>query len=96
MIQPGVDFDGLTASGHAHLVEINTATGNRQYHQVGNDVNCVVEILGGRQSAAAKLGVEEIEIEHWIDDHYVPRRYAEEIQELTGWSVWSIQVSPVG
>ena len=96
MIRPCVDFDGLIASGHDHLVEINPVTGNRQYHQVGNDVICVVEIMGGKQSVAAKLGVEEIEIEHWIDDHYVPRRYAEEIQELTGWSVWSIQVSPVG
>jgi len=96
MSRPGVDFDGLIASGQGHLVEINPITGNRQYHQVGNDVICVVEILGGKQSVAAKLGVEEIEIEHWIDDHYVPTRYAEEIHELTGWSVWSIQVPPVG
>ena len=96
MTRPGVDFDGLIASGQGHLVEINPITGNRQYHQVGNDVICVVEILGGKQSVAAKLGVEEIEIEHWIDDHYVPTRYAEEIHELTGWSVWSIQVPPVG
>ena len=96
MIRPGVDFTGLIASGHGHLVEINPTTGNRQYHQAGNDVICVVEILGGKQSVAAKLGVEEIEIEHWIDDHYVPIRYAEEIQKLTGWSVWSIQVPPVG
>lgn len=61
----------------------------------GNDFFCVVEIMGGKQSVAAKLGVEEIEIEHLIDDHYVPTRYAEKIQELTGWSVWSIQ-APVG
>jgi len=52
--------------------------------------------MGGKQSVATKLGVEEIEIEHWIDDHYVPTRYAEKIHELTGWSVWSIQVPPVG
>lgn len=87
---PGVDFDWLIANGHGHLVEINPVTGNRQYHQAGNDVVCVVEILGGKQSAAIKLGVEEIEIEHWIDDYYVPTRYAEKIHELTGWSVWSI------
>ena len=95
-MRPGVDFAGLIASGHGHLIEINPVTGNRQYHQVGNDVFCVVGIMGGKQSVATKLGVEEIEIEHWIDDHYVPTRYAEKIHELTGWSVWSIQVSPVG
>jgi hypothetical protein len=95
-MSPGVNFDRLVASGHAHLVKINPVTGNRQYHQAGNDVVCVVEILGGKQSVAAKLGVEEIEIEHWIDDHYVPTRYAETIHELTGWSVWSIQASPAG
>jgi len=96
MSRPSVDFDGFIANGHVHLVEINPITGNRQYHQVGNDVVCVVEILGGKQSVAAKLSVEEIEIEHWIDDHYVPTRYAEEIHDLTGWSIWSMQVSPVG
>jgi len=95
-MMPGVDFDWLIASGHAHLIEINPVTGNRQYHQAGNDVVCVVDILGGKQLVAARLGVEEIEIEHWIDDHYVPTRYADKIHKLTGWSVWSIQVSPVG
>lgn len=95
MSRPGVDFAGLIASGHDHLFEINPVTGNRQYHQAGNDVVCVVEILGGKQSVAAKLGVKEIEIEHWIDDHYVPTRYAEMNQELTGWGVWLIQELPV-
>ncbi len=95
-MRPGVDFDRLIASGHGYLVEINPVTGNRQYYQAGNDVICVVDVMGGKQSVAAKLGVEEIEIEHWVDDHYVPTRYAERIHELTGWSVWSIQVSPVG
>lgn len=89
-MKPGVDFDRLIASGHGHLIEINPVTGNRQYHQAGNDVVCVVDILGGKQSVATKLGVEQIEIEHWIDDHYVPTRYAEMIHDLTGWSVWSI------
>ncbi|MGB8078728.1 MAG: hypothetical protein WCE58_02600 [Gallionella sp.] len=96
MTRPGVDFDWLIVSGQGHLVEINPVTGNRQYHWVGNDVFCVVEIMGGKESVAAKLGVEEIEIEHWIDDHYVPTRYAEMIHKLTGWSVWSIQVPAVG
>jgi hypothetical protein len=95
-MSPGVDFDWLIANGHGHLIEINPVTGNRQYHQVGNDVVCVVEIMGGKQSVAIKLGVEEIEIEHWIDDHYVPTRYAEQIEKITGWSIWSIQVPPCG
>ena len=96
MKTPGVDFDRLVASGHDHLIQINPVTGNRQYHLHSNDVACVIDIMGGKQSAAAKLGVEEIEIEHWIDDHYVPTRYAEEIEKITGWSVWSIQVPPAG
>ena len=95
-MKPGVDFEGLIAIGHGHLIEINPVTGNRQYHQAGNDVVCVVELLGGKQSTATRLGVEEIEIEHWIDDHYVPTPYAEKIHKLTGWSVWSIQLPPVG
>lgn len=95
-MKPGVDFEGLIAIGHGNLIDINPITGNRQYHQAGNDVVCVVELLGGKPSAATKLGVEEGEIEHWVDDHYVPTPYAEQIHKLTGWSVWSIQVSPAG
>ena len=66
------------------------------YHTAGNDVIAVMELLGGKPAAAFKLGIEEIAIEHWIDDHYVPTRYAKKIHQLTGWSVWSIQVSPAG
>ena len=95
-MRPGLNFDRLKAVGLGHLIDINPVTGNRQYHQAGNDVVCVVDIIGGKQSAATRLGVKEIEIEHWIDDHYVPTRYAEQIHKLTGWSVWSIQVSPAG
>jgi hypothetical protein len=95
-MSPGMNFEGLIASGHGHLIDINPITGNRQYHQAGNDVVCVVDIIGGKQSAATRLGVELIEIEHWIDDHYVPTRYAEKIHKLTGWSVLSIQVPPAG
>lgn len=96
MTRPGVDFEWLIASGHSHLIEINPVTGNRQYHWIGNDVFCVIEHMGGKQSVAAKLGVEEIEIEHWIDDHYVPTRYALKIEKITGWGVWSIQEAPCG
>lgn len=92
----GVDFDGLIARGHGHLIQINPVTGNRQYHLHSNDVAHVIDIMGGKKSAASVLGVEEIEIEHWVDDHYVPTRYAAKIHKLTGWSVWSIQVSPAG
>jgi len=95
-MRPGVDFEGLIARGHGHLIEINPVTGNRQYHLHSNDVAHVIDIMGGKQSASTKLGVEVIEIEHWIDDHYVPTRYAEEIEKITGWSVWSIQVPPAG
>jgi|SRR5450759_3752816 len=95
-MKPGIDFDRIKAVGLGNLIDINPVTGNRQYHQAGNDVVCVVELLGGNLSAETRLGVEEIEIEHWIDDHYVPTRYVEKIHKLTGWSVWSIQVPPAG
>ena len=93
---PGVDFDGLRAAGLDRLIEINPVTGNQMYHTNGNDVIAVIEVLGGKSAVVAKLGVEEIEIEHWIDDHYIPTRYAEKIHQMTGWSVWSIQVAPGG
>jgi hypothetical protein len=95
-MKPGVNFDWLIGQGHDNLIQINPITGNRQYHLHSNDVACVIGIMGGKQSTATRLGVEEIEIEHWIDDHYVPTRYAEKIQKFTGWNVWSIQVSPAG
>lgn len=80
--------------GWKRQFEINPFTGNRRLQICANDVMSVVEIMGGVQVAARNLGVEEIEVEHWIDDHYVPTRYAERIKELTGWSVWSIQAPP--
>jgi|GEM_PF-2322002 len=74
------------------LITTNPRTGNPQIQETSNDVSCVMERMGGVQNAASRLGVEEIEIEHWIDDHYIPDRYAQQIEKLTHWSVWSMQV----
>ena len=93
-LMPGVDFEAIKAAGLENLIEINPVTGNQMYHTVGNDVLCVVEVMGGSEAVASELGVEVIEVEHWIDDHYVPARFAEKIQAMTGWSVLSIQVAP--
>ena len=93
---PGVDFNYLKAAGLERLIDINPVTGNQMYHVGGNDVSCVVEIMGGKSAVASKLGVEEIEIDHWIEDYYVPTRYAEQIHAITGWNIWSIQVAPFG
>ena len=79
------------AAGYA--VDTSPTTGNPRLAGA-NDVMYVVDILGELSAAADKLGVEEIEIEHWADDYYVPTRYAERIKDLTGWSVWSIQCPP--
>lgn len=93
---PGVDFDSLRAMGAEKLIEINPVTGNQMYRAHSNDVLASIEKLGGKSVAAAKLGVEEIEIEHWVDDYYVPTRYAEKIHQMTGFGVWSIQKPPCG
>lgn len=93
---PSVDFDYLKSAGLEYLIDINPVTGNQMYHVGGNDVSCVIEIMGGKSAVACILGVEEIEIENWIDGHYVPTRYAEQIHTMTGWSVRSIQVAPCG
>lgn len=92
MRTPGVDFTGLKADGFGLLIDLNPITGNLQLCPSANDIMSVVERLGGKSRAATRLGVEEIEIEHWIDDHYVPTRYA----KLTCYSILSMQVPPLG
>jgi hypothetical protein len=95
-MKPGVDFEGLKADGFGLLIDINPMTRNQQLCLSANDVMSVVEHIGGKSAAATKMGVEEIEIEHWIDDHYVPTRYAKKIEKMIGWSVWSMQEPPLG
>jgi hypothetical protein len=95
-VMPGAYFAGLRAAGLDHLIEINTVTGNQMYHLHNNDVAHVIDIMGGKVAASIRLGVEVIEIEHWIDDYYVPTRYAEQIHAATGWNLWSIQTAPFG
>jgi hypothetical protein len=96
MSRPGVDFAALRADGFDLLIDLNPITGNERLCSSANDIMSVVERLGGKSLAAALLGVEEIEIEHWIDDHYVPMRYAKNVRKLTGYSIWSIQEPPLG
>lgn len=95
MRRPGVDFARIEIENGPEFIQINPATGNRQLILSANDVMSVIEHLGGASKAAQRLMVEPIEIEHWIDDHYVPTRYAKAIQKLTGWSIWSIQQPPL-
>lgn len=90
---PGVNFSQLDS----RFVQINPVTGNKQLIPVANDVGFVVELLGGVGKAAEALGVEGIEIHHWIDDHYVPTRYAERIAMLfKRWDLFSLQVPSIG
>lgn len=91
-----IDYEQVRFESDGRRIQINPATGNQRLIDAGNDVVSVIEILGGVTQAAIKLGVEEIEIEHWIDDHYVPTRHAEAVHKLTGWSVWSIQIPAIG
>lgn len=93
MRSPGVNFEGLDN----HLVQINPVTGNRQLVSVANDVMFAVDLLGGFVKAAGILGVEEFEIHHWIDSHYVPTRYAEQMIKLLGrWDLLSLQEPSIG
>jgi len=91
-----IDFELAKFESNGRRVTINPATGNQRLIDVCNDVEAVIDRLGGVAKAATKLGVEEIEIQHWIDDHYVPTRHAKEVNRLTGWSLWSIQIPPIG
>lgn len=93
MRKAGVNFTQLDS----RFVQINPVTGNKQLIPAANDVGFVVELLGGTDNAAEILGVEEIEIHHWIDDHYVPTRYAEKITMLfKRWDLFSLQVPSIG
>lgn len=95
MSRLGVEFARIEIENGPEFIQINPATGNRQLILSANDVMSVVEHLGGVSVAAIRLKVEPIEIEHWIDDHYIPTRYAEIIEKLTGWSIWSMQEPPL-
>lgn len=93
MKSPGVNFDMLDVQ----FVQINPVTGNRQLVGVANDVALCMERLGGIEMAARFLGVEEIEVHHWIDCHYVPTRYVEKINnKLPRWPVDSLQRPSIG
>jgi len=96
MRRPGVNFEMLGTPSPERFIQINPSTGNRQLIPVANDVWRVVDILGGIERAAVKLGVEKIEVHHWLDDQYVPTRYAEQIKRRIGWSVESMQVPSIG
>lgn len=91
-----IDFKLIRFEDGEEGIQINPVTGNQRLIGACNDVKAVIDLLGGVVKAAAKLDVEEIEIEHWIDDHYVPTRHANVVKALTGWSVWSIQIPPIG
>ena len=93
MRKPGVNFDIVDAQ----FIQINPVTGNRQLIMAANDIMDVIERLGNIEAAALRLGVEEIEVHHWIDDHHIPTRYAEKIMKLIGWKgIESLQQPSVG
>ncbi|MDO9485022.1 MAG: hypothetical protein Q7K25_03065 [Actinomycetota bacterium] len=93
MRRPGVNFNLVDEA----LLQVNPITGNRQLISVANDVMFSVELLGGIEKTATFLGVEEIEIHCWIDSHYVPTRYAEQIIErLCRWDLLSLQEPSIG
>ena len=93
MRRPGVNFDMVDD----RFFQINPATGNRQLIDVANDVVLCIDRLGGIDKAASSLGVEVIEVHHWIDSHYVPTRYAEAIiRRLEGWDFSTLQQPSIG
>ncbi|WP_048439986.1 hypothetical protein [Caenimonas sp. SL110] len=92
---PKAMIQGARDAGWSQLIEENPVTGNLRLSASPNDVMAVIEILGGSGKAEGILGVEEVEIQHWIDDHYVPTRYVEKILTvLPRWSRWSLQTPP--
>ena len=82
------------AVGWDNALEVSPFTGNQRLVRPHNDVLGVIEVLGGVEAAAERLGVEVIEVHHWIDDHYVPTRYLNRLSKLTGYSGWSVQKPP--
>ena len=81
-------------AGWDNALVINPRTGNLQLHWAHNDVFRAVESAGGVEVVARKLGVEEIEVEHFIDDHRVPERYVEDLCGLSGFEEWSLETPP--
>ena len=89
-----ISDEEIFASRIGHRVERNPRTGNLRIKEGGNDVMYAIDLLGGVAAAAENLGVPEIEIENWIDAHYVPTRYARTIRLLKGFLLSSIQEPP--
>ena len=92
---PKEAFERAEQIGLGWLIEVSPTTGNRRFRSCANTVMQAVHRLGGVEALAARLAVEELEIHHWVEDHHVPLRYAKVIRQLTGWTVYEIQVPPV-
>lgn len=93
MRQRGVNFAQLDSG----FFQVNPVTGNRQLVLLANDVMFAVDLLGGIPKTASILGVDEFEVHHWIDSHYVPTRYAEQMIKLLGrWDLLSLQEPSIG
>ena len=65
-------------------VEVNPRTGNLRLVMGYNAVMKAIEGLGGVEKAATLLKIPELEIENWIDEHYVPSPYDMKVLELLG------------
>jgi hypothetical protein len=71
---------------------INPKTGRRRL--LNGDVEWAIDMLGGIQSASTKLAVTEDEIEKWIDEHYIPDAFADDVAKTVGTTTWFLQEPP--
>jgi hypothetical protein len=72
-------------------VEVNPKTGNLRFISDLNYVMEVVDVLGGVSATAERLKVPQLEVERWIDQHFIPAPFAEDVHKLTGYTVEGMQ-----
>jgi hypothetical protein len=80
----------------AEYVELNPVTGQPRIISGLNEVWQAIDDNGGVASAAVRFGVPETKVWHWIDQHYIPERFALELSHPDARGVAEIQMPSTG
>ena len=77
-------------------VELNEITGRPCLSHPNNNVQYAVWRGGGIKKVAEAFGLPEWMIGKWIDDHYVPNKFARDLAWPAGYKEHDVQHAPIG
>jgi hypothetical protein len=92
---PSEAVAAATRQGLDWLLEPSPVTGNQRFAWCANTVMQAVDAMGGVASVAAKFGVEPIEVERWIDNQFIPTRFALQVRALFAWTLYELQTPTI-